>query len=284
MIYSRVSCLRTTPFTIRQQCCVSLGSFLTGHEARIFLLHQKLIMDHHSFAFQMFLFLMFYRTFEWIRREHSQCTSVTQGQKEQEQTSDLTHIAVVVNETISQTDDSIVSTSTAPTDIQVHLKTEPETEPALHTSELVSTVQQTEEPVAVAAIEPDTELNAIAPIELVLAHSLIPTLPALTTVPAIPSFALRGSPDALFPTSAPVSEDSLELARLMTRLEHPIDMLFMFPLEIVPEASSIEPMTTAEVTEAVEIVPNLQPTGSLPKTSPHKKQQPRQTKKIKAVA
>jgi hypothetical protein len=52
----------------------------------------------------------------------------------------------------------------------------------------------------------------------------------------------------------------------------------------ISEASSIEPMTAAAVAEAVEIVPNLQPTGSLPKTSSQKKRQPRQTKKIKAVA
>jgi hypothetical protein len=270
VVYSRAYCLRTTPFTTRHQCFVSLGSFLTGHEAR-FLFHQS-IMDHHSLAFQLFLFLMFYGTFEWIRHE----LNVTQRQ--QEQVSDSTHTVEVVNETIGQTDDSIVSTSSTSTNIQVHLETEPKPEPALHTSELVSIVQLAEEPIAIAELT-NIELSAIAPVEPVLTETPIPTLPTSATAPAIPSVALGSSHDALFPASVSTITES----PLSTQSECPINTLFTFPLDVISEASSIEPMTAA-VAEAVEIVPNLQPTGSLPKTSSQKKRQPRQTKKIKAVA
>jgi hypothetical protein len=231
-----------------------------------FLLHKKLIMDHHSLAFQLFLFLMFYGTFEWIRHE----LNVTQGQ--QEQVSDSTHTVKVVNETIGQTDDSIVSTSSTSTNIQVHL----ETEPALHTDELVSVVQQAEEPTAVAELT-NTELSAIAPIEPALTESSTPTLPTSATPPAIPSVALGSSHDALFPSS----ESTIGGLLLSTQSECPINTLFTFTSEVKTGTTSIEPVT-AEVAGLIE--PAIAPqTGSTTKPSA-KKRQSRQSKKTQVAA
>jgi hypothetical protein len=184
-------------------------------------------MDHHSLAFQLFLFLMFYGTFEWIRHE----LNVTQRQ--QEQVSDSTHTVEVVNETIGQTDDSIVSTSSTSTNIQVHLETEPKPEPALHTSELVSIVQQAEEPVAVAELENNTEPSAIAPIEPVLTETPIPTLSTSATNPAIPPVALGSSHDALFPASVSTITES----PLSTQSACPINTLFTFTFQKHPVLS-----------------------------------------------